>query len=137
VILYLDTSALIKLYIQETDSERVKALVARASALTTSVVAYAEARATFARRHRERRATSVEHAALLHRFEADWRALVAVNVTAAIAHAAGAMAERFGLRGFDAIHLATFEQILARAGDDEVTFSAADDRLVRAARRLG
>jgi hypothetical protein len=43
-----------------------------------------------------------------------------------------------GLRGFDASHLASFELVLERAGnDDEVLFSTADDNLARAARRLG
>lgn len=43
-----------------------------------------------------------------------------------------------GLRGFGAIHLASFELVLERAGNnDEVLFSTADDNLARAARRLG
>ena len=54
------------------------------------------------------------------------------------ARRAGHLADRFNLRGFDAIHLASFELVLERAGDeDEVIFSTADDRLARAARRLG
>jgi hypothetical protein len=40
-------------------------------------------------------------------------------------------------RGFDAIHLASFEPVLERAGDeDNVMFSTADHTLARAARRL-
>ena len=49
LILYLDTSALVKLYVRERGSARVRAQVGKADAIATSVVAYAEARAAFAR----------------------------------------------------------------------------------------
>ena len=49
MILYLDTSALVKLYVREHGSAAVRALVERADVVATSVVAYAEARAAFAR----------------------------------------------------------------------------------------
>jgi predicted RNA methylase len=50
----------------------------------------------------------------------------------------GELADRFGLRGLDAIRLAFFELLLERAGeDDEVTFSTADDTLARTVKRLG
>ncbi len=52
MILYLDTSALVKLYVRETGSVRVRNWLNKATAAATSVVAYAEARATFARLHR-------------------------------------------------------------------------------------
>jgi hypothetical protein len=55
-----------------------------------------------------------------------------------LARRAGELADRFTLRGFDAIHLASFELILQRASaEEDVQFSTADDRLARAARRLG
>ena len=53
MILYLDTSALVKLYVQEPGTDAVKAWVAEAEAAATSWVAYAETRAAFARARRE------------------------------------------------------------------------------------
>ncbi len=53
-----------------------------------------------------------------------------------VALAAGRLADRQALRGGDAVHLASFETLLARCDDDDVRFSCADDRLTRAARRL-
>ena len=57
MILYLDTSALVKLYVRERGSAQVRAHVNNADVIATSVVAYAEARAAFARLRRERPAS--------------------------------------------------------------------------------
>jgi hypothetical protein len=46
------------------------------------------------------------------------------------------LADVHRLRGGDAVHLASFETIVARAGHEDVQFSCADDRLSRAARAL-
>lgn len=54
MILYLDTSALVKLYVQEAHSDKVRAAATSAAAINTHVIAYAEACATFARLGRER-----------------------------------------------------------------------------------
>ena len=50
VILYLDTSSLVKIYVAEQGSKDVQALVAQATVVATSRVAYPEMRAAFARR---------------------------------------------------------------------------------------
>ena len=51
MILYLDTSALVKLYVDEAASDVVRRAVADVTHVATSRVAYPEARAAFARRH--------------------------------------------------------------------------------------
>jgi hypothetical protein len=52
LILYLDTSSLVKLYVEETGSPEVEGLADKASLLCTSVIAYPEARSALARLHR-------------------------------------------------------------------------------------
>ena len=47
------------------------------------------------------------------------------------------LAEKYGLRAADTVHLSSFERILATADDDDVRFLCADDRLSKAARSLG
>ena len=49
MILYLDTSALVKLYVREAGSVLVRRATEASEAAATSTVAYAEARAAFAR----------------------------------------------------------------------------------------
>jgi len=53
MILYLDTSALVKVYVEEEGSPLVQGLIAGASLVATSRIAYAEARAALARASRE------------------------------------------------------------------------------------
>jgi predicted nucleic acid-binding protein len=52
VILYLDTSALVKIYVEEPKSAVVRENVKQAEGIATSRIAYAEARAAFARKCR-------------------------------------------------------------------------------------
>ena len=47
---YLDTSSLVKLYVDEPDADDVQRIVGEADVVATSVLAYPEARAAFARR---------------------------------------------------------------------------------------
>jgi predicted nucleic acid-binding protein len=137
VIVYLDTSSFVTLYVEEEGAEAVVTLVRAASVLTTSTVAYAETRAALARRQRERALKAAAAAVVVARLDADWSGVAAIEVTNAIARRAGLLAERYALRGFDAIHLASFELVLERAGAADVHFSSADGALTRAARRLG
>ena len=53
MILYLDTSALVKLYIEESGSQEVKKALEEARIVSTSRVAYVEARAGIAMKYRE------------------------------------------------------------------------------------
>jgi predicted nucleic acid-binding protein len=134
VTLYLDTSSLIKLYVQEAGSDDVRASVDGAAIVATSMVAYADARAAFARLRREGAFTPAWFAAAKREFESDWSSYVAVDVSAALAREAGELAERYALRGFDAIHLATYAEVARRAGLVDTRFSSFDDRLNKAAR---
>jgi predicted nucleic acid-binding protein len=135
--LYLDTSTLVKLYLEEPDAEEIQDLVDEATVLVTSSLAYAEARATFARRRREKHMTDVEVARAIAQLDADWPRFVVIEATDELARAAGQLADAHGLRGADAIHLASFETLLSRCEDPAVQMSCADDRLARAAGALG
>jgi predicted nucleic acid-binding protein len=135
VILYGDTSSLVKLYVVEADSAEIRAKVNRASAVASSTVAYVELRATLSRARRERRLTPLAYRAARDQFEVDWSAMVAIELSGAIRSAAADLVERHALRALDAIHLASFVHLLQSTTDD-VEFSSFDDRLTRAARRL-
>jgi predicted nucleic acid-binding protein len=134
VTLYLDTSSLIKLYVQEVGSEDVRHLVARAAVVATSIVAYPETRAALARLRRSGDLTPAKSAAAKRHFEDQWPAFLALEVTAAMSREAGDFAERYALRGFDALHLASFAEVARRAGPSDTHFSSFDDPLNKAAR---
>jgi predicted nucleic acid-binding protein len=134
VTLYLDTSSLVKLYVQEVGSEDVRNLVARAAVVSTSIVAYPEARAALARLRRSRDLSAAKVAAAKRNFEEQWPAFLTLEVTAAVSREAGDFAERYALRGFDALHLASFAEVARRAGGSDTRFSSFDDPLNKAAR---
>lgn len=134
--LYLDTSSLVKLYVTETGSDAVRRLVRDASIVATSVVAYAEARAAFARLRRERALTAARFASVKREFSEQWPTYLSLEATDSLCRAAGEVAERYGLRGFDSIHLASYAEVARRAGVAGTRFSSFDDRLNHASRKL-
>jgi predicted nucleic acid-binding protein len=135
VILYLDTSSLVKLYVEEPGSAEVRRLVEAAEVVTASVVAYPEARAALARRRRERSLAAADLRRAKAALEADWPRVLALDVVDALARSAGDLAERRRLRGFDALHLASYLAIRREFPDEDVTFSSADAALARVARQ--
>jgi predicted nucleic acid-binding protein len=135
VTLYLDTSSLIKLYVAEPGSDAVRGLVAEAAVVATSAIAYPEARAALARRRRERAVSVAAFARAKRALEDDWPKYLALDVTKPLCTRAGDLAERYRLRGYDSVHLASFIEIARRAGPHDVRFSSFDDRLTQAARQ--
>jgi len=107
LILYLDTSALVKLYAVKEGREAVERAVEEAGRIVTSAVAYAEARAALARKLREGVFSEEEHREAVAALDEDWRTLEVLSVTENVARLAGDLAERHALRGFDAVHLAS------------------------------
>ena len=136
MILYLDTSSLVKLYMEEEESLKIETLVRSSEATATSIISYAEARAAFARRFREKSFTSDEHNRLKAFFDKDWRNYFILNITQDMVKLAGNLAEKHALRGFDSIHLAS-ALILHQEVSTPVVFSCFDDKLEKAAMREG
>jgi uncharacterized protein len=134
---YLDTSSLVKLYVDEPEAEDVQRIVGDADVVATSILAYAEARAAFARRRREKLMTPAESRAAVRQLDADWPRFFVIMLGDDLGLAAGRLADGHGIRGCDAVHLAAFANLLTQCEDADVRFSCADDRLTRAARALG
>ena len=131
--LYLDTSSLVKLYVAEDESDAVRRLVDDADIVATAAIAYPEARAALARRRREGDLPARAVVTAKRALDDDWARYLKVDVTAALCREAGALAERYALRGYDSVHLAAFVTVARAAGKAAVRFSCFDDRLTRAA----
>jgi uncharacterized protein len=132
LILYLDTSSLIKLYLAEDGSAETRNLVAVATQVTTSNVAYAENRVGLARAFRDGRISGSGFQNARQKFESEWLGIAVVELNNEILREAGDLGDLHPIRGFDAIHLASANQIRALSSD-EVQFSTADRRLRDAA----
>ena len=134
--LYLDTSALVKLYVEEGASAEVRQRVADAEVVGTSQVAYPEARDALARRQREGAFSADDLRRAVADLDRDLEACVVVELTRSLALMAGELAERRGLRGLDAIHLASALELGDLLGE-KPSFLCFDRRLALAASASG
>ncbi len=136
MILYLDTSAILKRYFREHFSDAVIALWKSASHLVTSSVAYAETMASMYRKQREAdlKVSLIEN--VVTSFSDDWQAFIRVEVNDDLNDLISGLVVRHPLRGFDAIHLASALAIHKRLPRDFV-FACFDKALLTAARAEG
>ena len=133
MILYVDTSALVKVYVAEPGSSEVRRRIDQAGAVATALVTYAEARAAFARHQREGELTRADLRQAVRALDRDWATYNVIDLSDSLVHSAGELAERHALRGYDAVQLAAVLELRAAGGP--VEFCAFDSRLNRAARR--
>lgn len=135
--IYLDTSAWVKIYMLDEYAEPVATLMRDASACHTHLIAWAEMRAALARADRMGRFTASGKHAALAAAERDWSDFLVMDTTEQIIRRAGDLADRFGLRGYDSVHLAAAEAISLLLMPEPLTFVCFDDRLNDAAKALG
>ena len=136
MILFCDTSALIKLYIEEAGSSDIKSLLQESDAVVVCRIAWAEAFAALSRRARE----VPEDASLVEQAKAalaiDWPQFVVLDIDQRLVELAGEYADTFALRGYDSIQLAAaFEA--GRISQSKLFFACYDIRLNKAAKLLG
>jgi predicted nucleic acid-binding protein len=136
MILYLDTSALVKLYVEEPFSQELSVAVSEAEAVATSLIAYAESRAAFARARREARLSAQIYRRIVEAFVEDWPRYISVEVTDRLVKDAGDLAACRALRGYDALHLASSLR-LSQQVTASMTFLAFDRALSLAAKQEG
>ncbi|AGM40540.1 PilT protein domain-containing protein [Spiribacter salinus M19-40] len=136
MILFCDTSALVKLYVDESESREVRRAVAESEAVAVSRVAWVEVHSALARLSRESSEGQRIQDAVKRHLRQDGPHFAVVELTAAITETAGEYTEAFGLRAYDAIQLASAMRLRAQS-DVPVSFACFDQRLNQAARVLG
>ena len=135
MILFCDTSALIKLYIVEAQSKELKRHVAQAEAVAVCRIAWAEAHAALSRRAREvpKDALLIEQAKTA--LAKDWPRFVVMEVNQPMVERAGEYADMFALRGYDGIQLAAAYEA-GRVSGLPLFFAGFYTRLNKAAKLL-
>lgn len=136
MILYCDTSALVKLYVKEASSDEVGRLAGSAATIAVCRIAWAEMMATLARRARETPAAETSIETVHQRLRADWPRYAVVEITQALVELAGDYADTFALRGYDSVQLAAARTV-QQAVSEPVQFACFDMRLRKAAGVLG
>ncbi len=107
MILYIESSALVKVLLAEEEAEIAVSLWEDADEVTTSRLTYPEARAAMAAAARDGRMSSARHRTAKRRLDARWEEFDIIELVPRIAATAGDVAERSRLRGGDAVHLAS------------------------------
>ena len=139
MMLYLDTSALLKRYVAEAESEDVIAKMNEAVAVATALITRTEVAAALSKARRETRIDAAAGRRAEQEFLEDWTDFGKVPITEDLADSAAKLSWTRELRAYDAVQLAAAlecQSILARYGQDTV-FPCFDNELRRAARSEG
>ena len=136
MIIYLDSSALVKCYAEEPGSLDTVDLLDGAELVATSFVTRVEVSSTLARAVRAGLLPPEAGRAADRIFRDEWRALIRLPLTDRVLGRAQDVAWEFALRGYDAVQLASALIWQERVGGS-MTLATFDGRLARAARDAG
>ena len=134
--LYTDTSALIKIHVEESNSDSVRDWITNANIVATGLITRAEVSSGINRLFRMKIATQIEYATALNDFRRNWNEYHIIPITEQIVTRADFLICQFVLRGYDAIHLAcalTWQEALGAS----VTLASFDGQLRDAAQKVG
>lgn len=126
--LYVDSSALLKRYVEEPESDHAERLLLADPVWVTARHTWIEVRRNLAKLLR-----GAALATARRQFERDWKRTHIVEIDEHTCNVAADVAEISGVRTLDALHLAA----LRRAGGQGLTLLTFDIRQAQAARDMG
>jgi predicted nucleic acid-binding protein len=133
---YLDTSALVKLYVREPGTEQLLRLASEITGNHLAILALAqvEIRSALRRRERAGEIAGMVVSQLLDRFQRHLESVFLKQiVTEAMLDVACDLVDRYSLFALDAIQLAGYMALTASSGTNTPVFVSADQQLLRAA----
>lgn len=137
---YLETSALVKLYVHESGTERMLNLTAGDAGNRFAILSLAqvEFRAAIRRRQRGGEIPGREAEGLIESFRRHLEGRFVVQpFTESLLDVALALIDGYPLRGYDAMQLAGYLMLRSISGAEEPIFVCADKTLLSAARNEG
>lgn len=137
---YLETSALVKLYVFEPGTERLVSLTASSAGHRFAILALAqvEFRSAIRRQERGGEISPSEADSLIESFRKHSEGRFVVQpFTDSLLDVALALIDGYPLRGFDAMQLAGYLLLRSISGAEEPVFVCADKALLSAARSEG
>ncbi len=137
---YLETSALVKLYVYETGTERLLGLTTSDAGHRFAILSLAQVELRAAIRRRQRAGQIPEHAAeeLIDAFRQHSESNFLVQpFSDSLLDVAFALVDGYGLKGYDAMQLAGYLHLRSISGAEEPVFVCADKALLSAARNEG
>lgn len=129
-LVYFDSSGLVKLVVEESGSDLAADMWDGCDAALSSRLTYPEVCAALAAAGRNHDLAKTNLASAERAWHDYWAEIRPVELTAPIERHAGQLARTFGLRGADAVHLASALAV----GDPDLVFAVWDERLHAGAR---
>lgn len=136
MIIFMDTSAWIKYFIEEDGTQEIQNFILnnsgyKANIFTASAVTYAEMIATFQRAFKGKRITEDQYKKVIFYFKNQWNNFDIPEVDNHLIENSGLVAQKYALKGCDAFQLASALSIPAEL------FISSDDDLQHAANKSG
>lgn len=135
MILYCDTSALMKLFVTETHSEAIQKLAAESTRMVVSQLTWAEMCAGLGLKQRTRQVDVQTVATALEQLHSNWPRYSRLGIDEELVQEAGDLALRFGLRAYDGVQLASAQRVHRQLGSN-LLFCCFDRQLNTAAAAL-
>ena len=135
MILFCDTSALIKLLVDEAQSNQMRQISTTVDAIGVCRISWAETMAALARLQREDPINNEDLDLARQQLTQSWRTFTIVEVSQPLVETAGRFADIFALRGYDSVQLAAAHELQVST-EQKVLFACYDRRLNQAAQLL-
>ncbi len=136
MICYLDSSALVKLFVDEPGTAEVSRMVKEAQLVGTVAISRAEVIAALAKAVRVGSLSMEDAKSARRRFRTEWLHFLRLQVSDFLIDRAGDLAWTHGLRGYDTVQLAASD-IWRESLDAPVSFATFDLKLWKAAEAIG
>lgn len=138
-IRYLDASAWVKRYVEEAGTTNIQELFSASLPVACATLGFIEVCGVLARKQKAGAMSSRMLQSVLSQLQHDWRDFIRIGLTAEVVSLAGTLATTFGMRGADAVHLASAEVLRRRfeSPEHEIVVFASDRELNIAAGTLG
>jgi predicted nucleic acid-binding protein len=136
MIVYADTSALVKLFVVEENSQATQDMFRQAQVVGTGLLTQAELSAALARGARRGLFSREEALEARRQLATVWPTWIHITLDDRLVSRAAALAWDHGLRGYDAVHLAaalTWQERIA----SPIALATFDLELWKAARQIG
>ncbi len=136
MIVYLDTSAWVKLFVEESGSDKVRQIVGNCTTVCTHLITYVEIHAALARAKRMHRLTDANWQTAINYFDLEWQHTMVVSVDEPLIRRAASLTLAYKLRGYDSVHLAAAEMLNKQLAE-RLIFISFDNELNSASSALG
>jgi len=133
-MIYFESSALVKKYVQEAGSEEVFSRMVKSGPVVTAKLAYPEILSSLARKRREKALTEKDYHGALGDFEEDWKEFLIIEFQDELLPVMKLLSSRHPLKGADLVHLGSAIWF-GKAVREKITFVASDVQLLKIARQ--